>query len=143
MSWTRGLLLGALIGLVARFVASEANKRHQATVSPLCRLLAVVAASSLVLPPVGLVAGVVVASPIVVPARLTGAGTETASRWQGWRVPCLLEGPVSYLVVGLALLVVLTVFPSQSLPLHSNGTVDQTAERGVLASHHNLTDAMV
>jgi hypothetical protein len=114
---SRGLLLGALVGLVARFVASEANKRCRATVGPLCRLLAVVAASSLVLPSVGLVAGVVVASPTVVPFRLTGAGTETASWWKGWHVPCLQEGPVVYLVVDLALLVVLPVFPSHPLSL--------------------------
>jgi hypothetical protein len=142
-SWSRGLLLGALVGLVARFVASEANKRHRATVGPLCRRLAVVAASSLVLPSVCLVVGVVVASPTVVPARLTGARTETTSWWQGWRIPCLLERPVPYLVVGFALLLVLSVFPSHPLSLHSNGTVNQTAERWVLASHHNLTDAMV
>jgi hypothetical protein len=79
------------------------------------------------------------------PVRLTRAGMETASWWKGWRVPCLLEGPITYLVVGLALLVVLPVFPSNSLSLslHINGTVDQAAERWVLASHHNLTDAMV
>jgi hypothetical protein len=110
-SQSQGLLLGALVGLVARFVASEANKQCRATVGPLCQLLAVVVASSLVLPSVGLVAGVVVASPTIVPVRLTRAGTETASWWKGWRVPCLLEGPVTYLVVGLAL----PVFPSHPL----------------------------
>jgi hypothetical protein len=114
-SRSQSLLLGALVGLGARFVASEANKRRQATVSPLCRLLAVVAAPTLVLPSVGLVAGVVVASPTVVHVRLTGAEMEAASWWQGWCVSCLLEGPVSYLVVGLVLLVALPVFPSHPL----------------------------
>jgi hypothetical protein len=78
---SRGLLLGALVGLVARFVVSEANKWRRATVGPPCWLLAVVATSSLVLPSVGLVAGVVATSPTVLPVWLTGAGTETASWW--------------------------------------------------------------
>jgi multisubunit Na+/H+ antiporter MnhB subunit len=95
----------------------------------------VVAASSLVLPSVGLVAGVVAATSTVVPIRLTGAGTETTSWWQGWRIPCLLEGPVSYLVVGLALLIALPVFLSHPLSPHPTSMARLTKLRSDGYSH--------
>jgi hypothetical protein len=141
--WSLGLLLGAVVGLVARFVVGDANKRGRATIGPLHRLLAVVASSSLVLPSVGLVARVVVAFPTVVPIWLIGAGMETASLWKGWRVPHLLEGPVAHLVVSHGFYVALHVFLAHPLSLNSNGAVDQAVERWVLTSRHNLMNAIV
>lgn len=47
------------------------------------------------------------------------------------------------LVVGLALLEALVVFPSHPFHLHHNGMIDHVAESLVVTSGHNLPDPMM
>jgi hypothetical protein len=86
-SWSRGLLLGALVGLVARLVAGEANERGSWRQGFWRWLLAVGASSSLCLSSKGSVTRVLAISAAEVPIMVAEVRTETVPGWMGWCIP--------------------------------------------------------
>ena len=135
-----GPLVGAVVGLVDRLVAGEANNRSGTSVSSLPLLEAVVASSTLSWSPVVVV---LVASPSEVPVWWDGAEAVVAPGRGWWCTPVLLERAVTHWLVSPSLLVVLAVLPGKPLLLCSDATVHQVAERGELASGHQLENHVV
>ena len=119
-------------------IASRAYFQHGVSSLPL--LEAVVASSTLSWSPVVVV---LVASPSEVPVWWDGAGAVVAPGRGWWCTPVLLERAVTHWLVSPSLLVVLAVLPGKPLLLCSDATVHQVAERGELASGHQLANPVV
>ena len=119
-------------------IASRAYFQHGVSSLPL--LEAVVASSTLSWSPVVVV---LVASPSEVPVWWDGAGAVAAPGWGWWCTPVLLEGAVTHWLVSPSLLVALAILPSKPLLLCGDAMVHQVAERGELASGHQLANPVV
>ena len=133
-------LLWAVVGLVARLVAGEANNWSSTSVSSLILLEAVVASSSLSRSHVVVV---LVVSSSEASVWWVGAGTVVVPRWVRCCASRLLERAVADLLISPPLLVALAVFPSKSLLLDGNAMVHHMVDRSELASGHHLANPMV
>jgi len=139
-SWHLRPLLWAVVGLVARHVAGEANNWSSTGVSSLILLEAVVASSSLSRSHVVVV---LVVSSSEASVWWVGAGTVVVLRWVRCCASRLLERAVADLLISPPLLVALAVFPSKSLLLDGNAMVHHMAEHSELASGHHMANPVV
>jgi hypothetical protein len=87
--------------------------------------------------------GGVLVVPIEVPARLARARVVVVPELRRWGTPEPLGVLLTGLLISLALLQMVAVFPYQSLLLHSDYTVHHVAKRWVIAARHDLVYPLV